>query len=53
MKDPAIKKRIEQSTQDAQELGVTGTPTFFLDGEKIEPSTIGDFETKLDAAIED
>ena len=53
VKDPAIKKRIEQSTQDAQELGVTGTPTFFLDGEKIEPSTIGDFETKLDAAIED
>lgn len=53
VKDPAIKKRIEQSTQDAEELGVTGTPTFFLDGEKIEPSTIGDFETKLDAAIED
>lgn len=53
LKDPAAAKRIEQSTKDAQTLGVTGTPTFFLDGEKIEPTTIADFETKLDAAIED
>ena len=53
LKDPAAAKRIEQSTKDAQTLGVTGTPTFFLDGKKIEPTTIADFETKLDAAIED
>lgn len=53
LKDPAATKRIEQSTKDAQTLGVTGTPTFFLDGNKIEPTTIADFETKLDAAIED
>lgn len=53
LKDPAAAQRIEQSTKDAQTLGVTGTPTFFLDGEKIEPTTIADFETKLDAAIED
>ncbi|UUZ44627.1 thioredoxin domain-containing protein [Janibacter limosus] len=53
LKDPAAAKRIEQSTKDAQTLGVTGTPTFFLDGKKIEPTTIADFETTLDAAIED
>lgn len=53
LKDPAAAQRIEQSTKDAQTLGVTGTPTFFLDGKKIEPTTIADFETKLDAAIED
>ena len=53
LKDPAATKRIEQSTKDAQTLGVTGTPTFVLDGNKIEPTTIADFETKLDAAIED
>ncbi|WP_068426566.1 DsbA family protein [Janibacter terrae] len=53
LKDPAAAKRIEQSTKDAQTLGVTGTPTFFLDGNKIEPTTIADFEAKLDAAIED
>ena len=51
--DPATTQRIEQSAADAEALGVTGTPTFFLDGEKIEPTTIADFETKLDAAIED
>jgi protein-disulfide isomerase len=53
LKDPAAAKRIEQSTKDAQTLGVTGTPTFFLDGNKIEPTTIADFETTLDAAIDD
>lgn len=53
LKDPAAAQRIEQSKKDAQALGVTGTPTFFLDGKKIEPTTIADFETKLDAAIED
>ncbi|XVX18699.1 DsbA family protein [Actinomycetota bacterium] len=53
LKDPAAAQRIEQSTKDAQTLGVTGTPTFFLDGNKIEPTTIADFETTLDAAIED
>lgn len=53
LKDPAAAQRIEQSKKDAQTLGVTGTPTFFLDCEKIEPTTIADFETKLDAAIED
>ena len=53
LKDPAAAQRIEQSKKDAQTLGVTGTPTFFLDGKKIEPTTIADFETKLDAAIED
>lgn len=53
LKDPAAAQRIEQSKKDAQTLGVTGTPTFFLDGEKIEPTTIADFETKLDAASED
>lgn len=53
VKDPAIKERIEQSKSDAQTLGVTGTPTFFLDGEKIQPTTVADFEAKLDAAVRD
>lgn len=53
VKDPAIKERVEQSQQDARALGVTGTPTFFLDGGLIEPATVGDFEAELDAALED
>ncbi|WP_338752237.1 DsbA family protein [Janibacter alittae] len=52
VKDPAIKKRIEQSKSDAQTVGVTGTPTFFLDGEKIQPTSVADFEARLDAAVE-
>lgn len=53
LKDPALMERIEQSKKDAQDLGVTGTPTFFLDGEKFEPSTIEDFDTALDDAVKD
>ena len=53
IKDPALKKRIEQSEADARDLGVTGTPTFFIDGEKFEPSTVEDFDTALDEAIAD
>lgn len=53
VKDPATKKRIEQSQSDAKDLGVTGTPTFFLDGEKFEPSTVEDFDTALDDAVKD
>nr|WP_221935503.1 thioredoxin domain-containing protein [Janibacter cremeus] len=53
VEDPAIKKRVEQSQDDAEALGVTGTPTFFLDGEEFEPSSIGEFDTALDDAIQD
>ncbi len=53
VEDPALTERIEQSKQDALDLGVTGTPTFFLDGEKLEPTTVADFEAALDAAVDD
>lgn len=53
LKDPALKKRIKQSQADAQDLDVTGTPTFFLDGEKFEPSSVDEFDTALDAAVKD
>lgn len=51
--DPAILERVEQSQQDGQDLGVQGTPTFFLDGERLEPESITDLENSLDAALDD
>ncbi|WEV79743.1 thioredoxin domain-containing protein [Janibacter cremeus] len=53
LEDPALTERIEQSKQDALDLGVTGTPTFFLDGEKLELTTVADLEAALDAAVDD
>ena len=51
--DPATLERIEQSQQDGQALGVSGTPTFFLDGELLQPQSVADLEEALDAALQD
>lgn len=49
--DPATLARIEQSKQDAQAFGVTGTPTLFLDGERLEPTSVADLEARIEAAL--
>lgn len=51
--DPATLERVEQSQKDGQALGVTGTPTFFLDGEKLQPESVTDLEEAFDAALQD
>ena len=49
--DPATLARIEADVADGIALGVQGTPTFFLNGTKIEPTTYGDLADALDAAL--
>ena len=49
--DPATLERIEADVADGMALGVQGTPTFFLNGTKIEPTTYGDLADALDAAL--
>ena len=51
--DPATLERTEQSAQDGQSLGVQGTPTFFLNGEMLNPQSINDLEEAFDAALQD
>lgn len=51
--DPATLERIEQSQQDGQIVGVSGTPTFFLDGELLQPQSVADLEDAFDAALRD
>lgn len=49
--DDKTKERIRRDIADGTALGVTSTPTFFLDGEKLTLSTRQDFRQKLaDAA---
>ena len=50
--DPATLERIEQSEADGRSLGVDSTPTLFLDGELLEPETVEDLISALDAAVE-
>lgn len=51
--DPAIAERIEQSLQDGKDVGVEGTPTFFLNGEQLEPETVDDLKRSFDDALAD
>ncbi|MEV1005444.1 thioredoxin domain-containing protein [Nonomuraea sp. NPDC050202] len=49
--DPATLERINKDVADGQALGVTGTPTFFLDGERLQPQSEADFKAAIDAAL--
>lgn len=51
--DPATQERVEEDFLAGQEMGVTGTPTFFLDGEKLELNSLTDLTDALDRAIAD
>ncbi len=47
----AVAARVEKDFQDAQSLGLSGTPSLFLEGEVIQPRTLGDFEDALERAV--
>lgn len=49
--DPETAERVERDVQAGQQLGVQGTPSFFIDEEKIEPQSFDDLRRQLDAAI--
>ena len=48
--DEGTKERIRADVADGQALGVTGTPTFFLDGEKLTLTSEAQFRQLLDDA---
>lgn len=51
--DPATKAVIDADKAEGDKIGVTGTPTFVLDGKKIEdnPRDVEGFSKLIDAAI--
>lgn len=50
--DETTKDRIRKDIADGKALGVTGTPTFFLNGEKLELTSETDFRQKLTEAAQ-
>ncbi|MET0931614.1 MAG: thioredoxin domain-containing protein [Aeromicrobium sp.] len=48
---PEVAARVQKDVDDATRLGVTGTPSFFLDGERLAPSTTEEFTRAIDAAL--
>ncbi|MGO0577685.1 DsbA family protein [Ornithinimicrobium panacihumi] len=51
--DEATAQRVARDYQDGIDVGVQGTPTFFLDGELLQPESVEDFETAIEAALAD
>lgn len=50
--DPATLERVRLDIADGTALGVQGTPTFFINGERIQPRSYEDLTTALDQALE-
>lgn len=51
--DPATAARIQKDQDDGIALGVQGTPTFFVNDERLEPRTYDDLTQALDDALDD
>lgn len=47
----ATHVRISEDIQDGRALGVEGTPTFFINEQRIQPRTVKELQQALDAAI--
>lgn len=49
--DPATLERINLDVADGRALGVQGTPTFFINGERVEFKTYEDLSTAMRSAL--
>lgn len=47
LNSPAIKQQISKDLRDAQEAGVTGTPTIFINGKKLKNRSMQGFQTMI------
>lgn len=55
MADPAVSARVQRDRDGATALGVTGTPTFFINGVEpaTNPSSVATFTTLVETARDD
>lgn len=51
--DPETLARVQQSEADGRAAGVTGTPTFFLEGERLDLQQLDDLEDAVSASLDD
>lgn len=48
---PEVAARVQKDVDDGIRLGVTGTPSFFLNGESLQPSTTEEFVRAIEQAL--
>ena len=46
-----VAERVQRDVEDGLALGVQGTPTFYVDGEPLQPRSYEDFTSAIDAAL--
>jgi protein-disulfide isomerase len=51
MNSSLVREKISAEMQEGRSLGVTGTPTFFLNGQKMVINSYEDFRAQIEAAI--
>jgi protein-disulfide isomerase len=49
--DPATAERVKRDLADGKALGVEGTPSFFINGDKVEVESFNDLVAKIDAEL--
>lgn len=49
--DPATAARVQLDVADGTALGVVGTPSFFVDGTRLQPRSYQDLTDALDKAL--
>lgn len=51
VKSDKIKNKVDKDLSDGQKFGVNGTPTFYLNGQKLELASFGDLKKAVDEAL--
>lgn len=51
MNSPEISKMIEKDLMDAQKVGVTGTPTIFINGKRLKNRSVQGFQSMIDQEL--
>lgn len=49
--DPTTLERVRADQRDGRSVGVQGTPTFFVNGERLDPRSVEDLRAALDRAL--
>ncbi len=48
---PLVKDHVRSQFNEARALGLTGTPSFYLNGERMNLTTIDEFKAQIEAAV--